>query len=110
MKIMDNQNTRDLGSAAAPELLPEIEAESKSVNTKRGLPFVDVRTATDSIRMLTQGDAQAVIYDAPALQYWAAKRGKGVLAVVGPNLQAGKYGIAVANDNTLRTGINEALL
>jgi ABC-type amino acid transport substrate-binding protein len=78
--------------------------------TQRGLPFVDVNNAIDGIRMLTQGDVQAIVYDAPTLQYWAAKRGNGVLAVVGPIFRPEKYGIALANGNPLRKVINEALL
>ncbi|CAB3767240.1 transporter substrate-binding domain-containing protein [Paraburkholderia humisilvae] len=77
---------------------------------QRGLPFVDINTADDGIRMLTQGDVQAIVYDAPTLQYWAAKRGNGALIVVGPIFRPEKYGIAVANGSALRKPINEALL
>jgi ABC-type amino acid transport substrate-binding protein len=78
--------------------------------SQRGLPFVNVNNAADGIRMLMQGDLQAIVYDAPTLQYWAAKRGNGLLAVVGPIFRPEKYGIAVANGNPLRKAINEALL
>jgi ABC-type amino acid transport substrate-binding protein len=78
--------------------------------TQRGLPFVNVNSAADGMRMLMDGDVQAIVYDAPTLQYWAAKRGNGALAVVGPIFRPGKYGIAVANGSTLRKSINEALL
>ncbi|WP_181969920.1 transporter substrate-binding domain-containing protein [Paraburkholderia sp. DHOC27] len=78
--------------------------------TQRGLPFVDVHSAAEGIQMLTQGDVQAIVYDAPTLQYWAAKRGNGVLAVVGPIFRPEKYGIAVANGSALRKSINETLL
>lgn len=78
--------------------------------TQRGLPFVNVTNAADGIRMLTQGDVQAIVYDAPTLQYWAAKRGNGVLAVVGPIFRPEKYGIALANGSPLRKSINETLL
>jgi len=77
---------------------------------RRGLASVDVNSAADGIRMLARGEVQAIVYDAPTLQYWAAKRGDGVLAVVGPVFSAQKYGIAVANASALRKPINEALL
>jgi len=77
---------------------------------QRGLPFVDVKTAADGIRMLTEGKVQAIVYDAPTLQYWAAKRGNGILMVVGPIFRPEKYGIALAAGSTLRKPINEALL
>jgi ABC-type amino acid transport substrate-binding protein len=76
----------------------------------RGLPFVNVTSADQGIRMLMQGDLQAIVFDAPTLQYWAAKRGNGVLVVVGPIFRPEKYGIAVANGSPLRKPINEALL
>ncbi|MGF6767872.1 polar amino acid transport system substrate-binding protein [Paraburkholderia sp. GAS199] len=78
--------------------------------SQRGLPFRSVHTADDGFRMLTQGDVQAIVYDAPTLQYWVAKRGNGVLAIVGPVFRPEKYGIAVANGSVLRKTINETLL
>lgn len=76
----------------------------------RGLPYSSVTTADDGIRMLTQGQVQAIVYDAPTLQYWAAKRGNGVLVVVGPIFRPERYSIAVAEGSALRKPINEALL
>lgn len=78
--------------------------------TQRGMPFLDVRNADDGFRMLMQGNVQAIVYDAPTLQYWAARRGKEILTVVGPIFRPEKYGIAVANGSLLRKSINEALL
>lgn len=78
--------------------------------SQRGLPFVTINTAAEGFRMLTQGDVQAIVYDAPTLEYWAARGGNGVLAVVGPIFRPEKYGIAVANGSPLRKSINEALL
>ncbi|MGE8154032.1 transporter substrate-binding domain-containing protein [Pseudomonas vancouverensis] len=78
--------------------------------TQHSLPFVNVYTAVDGIRMLTHGDVQAIVYDAPTLQYWSAKRGNGALIVVGPLFRPEKYGIAVPTGSPLRKSINEALL
>ena len=75
-----------------------------------GLRFIDVMNADDGYDMLVQGRVQAIVYDAPTLQYWAAKRGKGVFQVVGPIFRPEKYGIAVAPGSPLRKQINEALL
>ncbi len=46
----------------------------------------------------------------PSLQYWVAKRGNGMLQVVGPIFRPRKYGIAVGKGSPLRKRINEALL
>lgn len=78
--------------------------------TQRGISFVDLTNANDGFRMLMQGDVQAIVYDAPTLQYWAARRGSGALAVVGPIFRPEKYGIAIANGSPLRKSINETLL
>jgi ABC-type amino acid transport substrate-binding protein len=77
---------------------------------QRGLPFVSITSAEEGYRILTHGDVQAIVYDAPTLQYWAARTGKGVLAVVGPIFRPEKYGIAVPNGSPLRKSINETLL
>ncbi len=77
---------------------------------QRGLSYVDVTNANDGFRMLMNGDVQAIVYDAPTLQYWAARRGNGALTVVGPVFRPEKYGIAVANGSPLRKSINETLL
>jgi len=78
--------------------------------TQHGLPFVPVTNLDDAFRMITQGDVQAIVFDAPMLQYWAAKRGNGVLQVVGPIFRPEKYGIVVADRSPLRKPINKALL
>ena len=77
---------------------------------QRGLPFVRVKDGPDGIRMLAQGEVQAVVFDAPTLQYWAAKQGEGIVQVVGPVFRLGKYGIALVEGSALRKPINEALL
>ena len=78
--------------------------------TQRGLRFVSVTSGPDGIRMLTEGQVQAIVFDAPTLQYWAAKQGKGAVQVVGPIFRPEKYGIAVAEGSALRKRINQALL
>ena len=78
--------------------------------SQAGLRFVKVTNADDGYNMLVQRQVQAIVYDASTLQYWAAKRGKGVLQVVGPIFWPEKYGIAVAPGSPLRKQINEALL
>lgn len=78
--------------------------------TERGMPFAGVTNANDAYTMLMRGDVQAIVYDAPTLQYWAARLGGGSLLVVGPMFRPMKYGIAVANGSALRKPINEALL
>ena len=77
--------------------------------TRRGLPYVEMTTAEDAFDKLTHGKVQAIVFDAPILQYWAAKWGPGVAQVVGPVFQLEKYGIAVAEGSALRKRIDLAL-
>jgi polar amino acid transport system substrate-binding protein len=76
---------------------------------KRGLPFVGVTNADDAIQKLLHSDVQAVVFGAPTLQYWVAKRGQGVLQVVGPLFEPERIGIAVAEGSPLRKRINTAM-
>jgi len=78
--------------------------------TQRGLHFTRVPSGPDGIRMLVQGEVQALVFDAPTLQYWAAGQGRGLVQVVGPLFRPEKYGIVVAEGSALRKPINEALL
>ncbi len=77
--------------------------------TKRGLPFVAVTNADDAIKGLSQGDVQAVVYAAPTLQYWVAKRGQGLLQVVGPVFEPERIAMALPDGSPLRKTINAAL-
>jgi ABC-type amino acid transport substrate-binding protein len=78
--------------------------------TGLGLPFTRITTPDEGIRMLTQGEVQAVVLNSAALQNLAAKRGKGVLQVVGPIFRNYKIGFVVREGSPLRKQINEALL
>jgi len=78
--------------------------------TERGLSFVSLSSGSDAIRMLTDGEVQAVVFDAPTLRYWAAKQGNGLVQVVGPIFRSERYALAFAKGSALRKPINVALL
>lgn len=78
--------------------------------TNLGIPFVPMTTADQAYQAIMDGEVQAIVYDAPTLQWWAATKGKGTVQVVGPIFRPSKYGIAVKNGNPLRKQINQALL
>ncbi len=52
----------------------------------------------------------AIVFDAPVLNYHAAREGKGKAITVGPVLKPESYGIVFADDNPIRKTINESLL
>jgi ABC-type amino acid transport substrate-binding protein len=78
--------------------------------TGLGLPFTRMANPDDGIRMLTQGEVQAVVLSAAILQYLAAQPGNSMLQVVGPIFRPYKIAIAVREGSPLRKPINEALL
>jgi len=59
---------------------------------------------------LLNQQADAVIFDAPVLMYYASRGGKGKVQLVGDLLREESYGIAVANNSPYRKPINSALL
>ncbi len=66
-------------------------APGKEGHNLAGLLFLNVASAEEGCDLVLQGDVQAVVFDAPTLQYLAAKRGNGVLRVVGPIFASQKY-------------------
>lgn len=64
----------------------------------------------DAIAALTNGAADAVVYDAPVLQYHASHDGKGKVQVSGPVFHAEAYGILFRPNEPLRKAVNGALL
>ena len=78
---------RDSGVKAAA--YPDVEAAVKALNDKK---------------------ADAVVYDAPVLQYIANADGTGNIGVVGPVFHAGDYGYAFSNGSDLRKDVDATLL
>ncbi len=76
----------------------------------QGLSYVGVTRIEEAYGMLKDGSVQAVVYDAPVLQYYAGRKARGQFQVVGPIFKPEKYGIALAPGSPLRKPINEALL
>ena len=60
--------------------------------------------------LLAAGEVEAVVYDAPVLQYQVATDQEGLFAVVGPVFQRESYGIALQEGSPYRERINTILL
>jgi polar amino acid transport system substrate-binding protein len=65
---------------------------------------------TECISALKDGLADAVVYDAPVLQYEASKMNDEKLQMVGPIFERQNYAFALQQDSTLREKLNQALL
>ena len=69
--------------------------------------YADIDTA---VKALTDKKVDAVVYDAPVLQYIANADGTGAIGVVGPVFHAGDYGYAFSNGSALRREVDATLL
>ncbi len=63
-----------------------------------------------SIAALTSGELEAVVYDSPALLYYASHEGRGVVHTVGAVFEKQSYGIALKEQSAYHEPINYALL
>jgi polar amino acid transport system substrate-binding protein len=76
----------------------------------RNIDTNDFTTIDEAIQALMKGDADAVVYDAPVLQYFASHEGKGKVQVVGGVFRKESYGILFPAGSPHRKPVNEALL
>ena len=104
------------GGITGPDDLP-----GKKVATTRGstavaflrdinAQVVEEMRIDDAYKALTDQDVDAVVFDAPVLQYYAANQGKGRVQVVGALFRKEDYGIVFPPGSPLRKRVNDALL
>ena len=76
-----------------------------------GVGPVVVDRVDDAYRLLSEGEVEAVVFDAPVLQYHAAREGAGEVVTVGSDFQRVQYGLMLSeHDAELRERVNLALL
>ena len=76
-----------------------------------GVGPVVVHDLDDAYELLAQGEVDAVVFDAPVLQFHTTHRGEGKVTTVGPLFDKVQYGVMVSEDDTaLRERIDLALL
>jgi ABC-type amino acid transport substrate-binding protein len=76
----------------------------------RGAKVQPLATVVDCIAALKDNSVDAVVYDAPVLQYEAAKTQDKRLQMVGPVFERQNYAFALQADSALRERLNQALL
>jgi ABC-type amino acid transport substrate-binding protein len=67
-------------------------------------------TAQEAMSELAEGQVDAVVYDAPMMQYLALNRFEGDVVVLRETFDVQYYGIALPRNSPLRESINRALL
>ena len=77
---------------------------------EQGIAHSDVKTVEEAYGLLDQQKADAIVYDAPVLLYYANAAGKGKFKVVGPIFKQEFYGIALPDGSPLREPLDRTLL
>ncbi|MFC1463892.1 MAG: transporter substrate-binding domain-containing protein [Candidatus Brachytrichaceae bacterium NZ_4S206] len=78
--------------------------------TARGIVHSTVARIEEAYARLQTDRADAIVYDAPILNYYAANAGKGKVRMVGEVFQPEPYGIALAPNSPYREVISQAVL
>ena len=104
------------GDIKGPEDLPGKRVASVTGSTsveylrQHSVEVTEFAKVEEAYQALQQEQADAVVYDAPVLLYYASHEGKGKVQVVGPIFRKENYGIVFPNKSPLRKRVNEALL
>lgn len=85
-------------------------AAAEFLDLQTNLLFRDYTTLNDTLSALENQEVDAIVYDAPVLQYYVSHEGQGQYKVVGNVFQSLNYGIALQQDSPYREPINAALL
>ncbi|BCL37974.1 transporter substrate-binding domain-containing protein [Nostoc sp. MS1] len=74
------------------------------------IPILEVAKIEQAYDALDKKKADAVVFDAPVLLFYAANQGQGKVEVVGSVFREENYGIVLPNNSPYRKSINRALL
>ncbi len=76
----------------------------------RPMKKIEYELIEDAFQSLEESKVDAVVYDAPVLQNYAARDGVGKAKVVGSTFERQSYGIALKTNSPYREEINQAIL
>lgn len=85
-------------------------ASAEFLDLQTNLLFRDYNTLEETFAAIENDNVDAVVYDAPVLQYFVSHEGQGNYQLVGDVFQVLNYGIALPQDSPYREPINAALL
>ena len=77
---------------------------------QQNIQVLELKRLTEAYDALLQGQADAVVFDAPVLLYYASHEGKGKVKVVSTIFRKENYGIVFPTNSPYRRSINKALL
>jgi len=115
--VTSNLTLRQLrGDINGPEDLPGKRAATVKGSTsaeylrQHNIDVQEYGNPEESYQALQRREADAVVYDAPVLLYYAAHEGNGKVQVAGSIFRKESYGIVFPPDSPYRKPVNEALL
>jgi polar amino acid transport system substrate-binding protein len=120
--MFTSQITADLTSDKLSGTIHSIaDLQDKKVATLKGttsstylsehkIEFTEYDNLKEAAASVTDGKNEAVVYDLPALEYFASTTGNNKFSVVGGAFTNEDYGIVLPTNSPLRKPINEALL
>lgn len=104
------------GDIKGPEDLPGKRVASITGSTsadylrQQNIQVMEFKKIEEAFQALLEREAEAVVYDAPVLLYYASREGKGKVQVVGSVFRKESYGIVFPPNSPYRKRVNEALL
>ena len=104
------------GDINGPEDLPGKRVASVLGSTsaeylrRHNVDVMEFQKVEEAFAAIQQGQADAVVYDAPVLLHYASHDGKGKVQIVGTIFRKENYGILFPSNSPYRKPVNEALL
>jgi ABC-type amino acid transport substrate-binding protein len=86
------------------------DTTSASYLKENYISFLSYSTPLDGLKAISEGNIDALVYDAPVLQYLVNKEFKGILKVLPKAFVPQEYGIALQQGSSLREPVNRILL
>ncbi len=77
---------------------------------QQNIEVLEFNKLTEAYQSLLQGQADAVVFDAPVLLYYVSHEGKGKVKVIGTVFRKENYGIVFPTNSPYRKPVNKALL
>ena len=101
------QGLEDLNGKRVATVAGSTAAEYLS---NRPMKKIEYEAVEEAFASLEESKVDAVVYDAPVLQHYAAQDGADRAKVVGSTFEQQSYGIALKTDSPYREEINQAIL
>jgi polar amino acid transport system substrate-binding protein len=104
------------GDINGPENLPGKQVATTTGSTsaaylrQQNIETLEFPRIEQAYETLLKAQADAMVFDAPVLLFYAAREGKGKVNVVGPVFRKESYGIVFSQNSLYRRPVNAALL